>query len=179
MAPTPPNTASRLKVKYTGPLGSHVMTFHGDIGVSAADLAGDVADVIDLFGPLQYSGTAWESAEYSAEGASFSLPYVDWVPIIVSNPYGPDASASPSRFLQFGGRSAGTGVRVKLYLYETHFQTRQDMRWNAGESATVDAVITELNSVSSNIASIDGQNVSWYSYANVGENAYLTHKARS
>lgn len=179
MAAVNPFTTSRLRVKYTGPFGSHVMTFHGGVGITADDLAGDALDVITQMLVMQYPSTVWESAEYSAPLATFSLPYVDWVPQGGAGGAAPTASSSPATFIQFGGRAIGTGVRVKLYLFEVDMPYRNDMRYNAGEDARVDSVITELNSASCDVATVDGQKPSWYTYANVGQNDYLTHKART
>jgi len=179
MAPTDPNTAPRLRVTYTGPFGTHTMLFHGNLGTDAGDLAGDVSDFIDQAKELQYDGTVWSTAEFADEGSNLFFAYPGWTPITSTTGNDPGVASSPSAFVQFGGRDASSGTRVKLYLFEVTQQATQTMRINAGESALVDAVITELKSVDNNIANIAGRTPIWYSYANVGQNDFLTHKARS
>lgn len=178
MAPVDPTTTQRLKVQYIGPFGTHTMLFHAQTGITVGEFVGDVADFIDVAKNIQYDGTVWGSAEYAAAGSAIFLPYAAWVPFTSASGADPDDDSAPSTFLQFGGRTSGTGVRVKLYLFEVAAQTRNDMRYDPGESALVDAIVAELQSVDNNIGAIDGGTPAWKSYVNVGENDFLTHRAR-
>lgn len=179
MAPVVPTTTNRLKVHYSGPFGEHTMLFHGATGTTAEDLAGDVADFIDQAVALQYSDVVWDTAEYAAAGSNIFLPYAAWTPINGTTAITPNPLSAPSAFCQFGGRAFGSGVRVKLYLFEVWTAGRDNMRILAGEEAGVDAVIAELSSVDNQIAAIDGETPVWKTYANVGQNDHLTRKARS
>jgi hypothetical protein len=67
---------------------------------------------------------------------------------------------------------------VKLYLFETVEKGNEDMRLLRADSADVDAVLDVLDAFENTISTISGQVPVWYQYANLGQNDYLTHKAR-
>src|SRR3569623_185473 len=178
MAPINPTTTMRIRAHYVGPLGSHTMLFHAQDGIDRAEFIGDVQDAIDQMVARQYGTTSWNTAEFADAGESLFFPMDEWTPIASASGISPGTGSPPSAFLQFGGRTTGFGVRVKLYLFETYLAPTQNMRYTAGEAAVVDSVITELRSVDNNIGAINGGAVVWYTYANTGQNDYLTHKAR-
>ena len=178
MAPTDPNTAPRMRVKYTGPFGTHVQLLHGNLGTTAADLAGDIADYIDQVVAVQFNDVVWDTAEFADEGSPLFFPYGAWTPINGTSGENPGPGNGPSAFIQFGGRDSSSGTRVKLYVFETFVLPNDAMRIPSADSPQVAGVIDELNSVDNNIANIAGRTPIWYQYANLGENDYLTHKAR-
>lgn len=179
MAPIDPTTTWRYKVEYTGPAGTHHALFHGLLdGGALADLRGDVADYVDLATALQWNGTVWSSAQYAIPGNAFFSDDPDWDPITASTAASYTSGSNPSTFLNFVGREIGGPVRAKLYLFETFLVGDNNLRYLAGEVAGVDAVITELNSVDSSLCSIAGNLITWKTYANLGFNDYLTHRAR-
>jgi len=179
MAPTPPDTAKRGKVHYTGPFNSHTMLFHFAAATSDATVASTIATIVSLMSELQWNATTWDVLEIAAAGSSLFFPYGAWTPIVASTSNTIDASSKPSVFYNWGARSVTTGKRAKWYLFETAGTGRNDMRWNGGESALFDDVTTAFESASPPLTAIDGTNINFYSYVNVGENDYLTHKARS
>lgn len=178
MAPINPTTTLRIRAHYSGPYGDHTMLFHGIAGATLTELVSDVADFASLVGPLQFQGTSWSTAEYANPGSTLFLPVPGWVAINDSSTNDAGPNDSPSRFLNWVGRDTSVGTRVKLYLFETYATAKSDMRWNAGESTAVDAVTDLLNNEASKIGNIAGRIPVWNDYANVGENDYLTHKAR-
>ncbi len=173
-----PTTARRYKVTYAGPFGVHTMLFHNRASDTLENLRGDVSDVIDQMLPLTYDGTTFNKAEYAVPGSTFFVIDSEWVTKTRTGGVDPDINAAPSTFIQWGGRSPEDGVRTKLYLFETPILPRDDMRYGPGENADVDQVITELNSVDTELSTVSGSGVVWYNYANVGQNDYLTHRAR-
>ena len=180
MAVVNPLTTWRLKAQYEGPFGRHTMLFHGQLSDTSVDnLVGDVQDFIDQAVGLQWQGTVWDVAEVAPPTVAFFSPLVDWEAISSTSGFDGTTDHAPSAFVQFGGRSITTGVRVKLYLFETYVQPDANMRKNASELAAVGNVITELNSAENEISAVDGTLVNWKTYANLGQNDHLTHKARS
>lgn len=179
MAPVDPTTTIRLKVHYTGPLGSHHMLFHGEVDQTAVDLVGDVADFVDLVSVLQFQGTVWDTAELAEAGSALFFPTSIWDTITGASGINPSGGSSPSAFFQIGGRDSTAGTRVKLYVFETFVTPNATMRISAGANASVDAIITELASIDNTISNIAGRVPEWYTYVNVGENDHLTHKART
>lgn len=178
MAPTPPNTALRMKIHYTGFFGTHVMLFHGKTGTTLATLAASVHNIVNLMKDACWDQTTFNTAEYSEPGSSIFLPYAPWVPVTTGSEYAPQSTDSPSAFVQFGGRSMSTGKRAKWYLFNTRIRDNSKMRVRLGANGAVDGVIAALDIESGVIAAIDGTTLGIYAYANVGQNDYLTHKAR-
>jgi hypothetical protein len=179
MAPVNPLTTYRYKVTYAGPGGTHTALFHGELdGGSIADLRGDVADYVDQAKQMQWSGTVWASAQFAVPGDAFFTDDPDWAPITAATAASYTTSSNPSMFLNFVGREISGPVRVKLYLFETFLVGDNQMRFQVGDVAGIDAIITELNSVDNQICSIAGNLVTWKTYANLGSNDYLTHRAR-
>lgn len=154
------------------------MLFHGKTGTTLSELVADVTDVITAMNALQWESTTWPTAEWAAAGSGIFLPVSGWTAIDDASTNTPTTDSSPSRFLNWCGRDTTVGTRVKLYLFETYASPKQDMRWNAGESTQIDAVTDLLNDEASHIGNVAGRIPVWNDYANVGENDYLTHKAR-
>jgi len=178
MSPVNPTTTHRIKAFYTGPFGRHSMLFHGGPEGTLDDLEGAVAEIVDKMIVVQYDGTVWDRVEHAAAGSNLFFPSDTWTPQTSASTIDPGATSSPSTFLQWGGRSPTSGVRAKWYLFETIGTQDQNMRVNDGESAPLDAVTDEFTSQSSFVGAIDGTAVTMYTYINIGQNDYLTHKAR-
>jgi hypothetical protein len=178
MAAVDPTTTVRVRAHYSGPLGNHTMLFHGQGGSPAADVIANVREVISLMTVLQYQDTVWDTAEVAEAGVNLFFPVVGWVAIVTTSTNDPDANSDPAKFLEFGGRDNSSGTRKKLYLFETYATTKSDMRWNAGEAAPIDDVIDALTAAPDCGANVAGRTVIWYTYANVGSNDYLVHRAR-
>jgi len=178
LTPVNPTTTLRIRAHYTGPFGDHTMLLHAVLGATLSEFQSAVATLIVLFQPLQWDGTTWPTAEFASPGSNIFLPVRAWTPIYQSSTITPDYNACPSMFLNWAGRDTTVGTRVKLYLFETYINIRKDMRWNHGENSVVDAVVDALNDESSVIGNIAGRIPVWNNNGIVGENAYLTHKAR-
>lgn len=178
MSVTPRNTALRLKVHYQGPFGAHTMLFHGQTGTTAAELVASAQNIINLMKDACWDGTTFNVAEISQPGSDIFTIYPAWVPKVASNGIAPNAVSSPSTFLQFGGRSTSTGKRAKWYLFECREQPSQKMRYQLGQNGRVDGILAALDNEAGVIAAVDGTEVVPYRYANVGENDFLTHRAR-
>lgn len=178
MAPTDPTTALRMKVHYSGIFGAHVMLFHGQTGVALAALAASVANIINQMKDACWDQTRFDVAEYSNPGSNIFLPYAPWTPVQSASTFAPQLGDAPSAFVQFGGRSTSTGKRAKWYLFNSRIPDNFKMRVPLGSVGAVDGVIAALDNESGVIGAIDGSELGIYKYANVGQNDYLTHKAR-
>lgn len=176
MAPADPTATMRLKVKYNGPFGTHTLLLHAKDGVSSTTFIADAIALLNQLAKLLYSTAAFTDALLALAGSDI-FNAITFSGIASTGPTVPDINSSPSTFIQFGGRSTD-GKRVKLYLFESGFLPRADMRYQAGENADLDDTVALLNDPSSSIATITGENPIWYNYVNVGQNDYLTHKAR-
>lgn len=178
MSPTPPNTTSRYKVHYTGPFGSHTMLFHGVTGVTQAELRAGVAAIVNDMSGQTWNTTTFNSAEFSAAGSSFFTLDAEWDAITRTSATNPGVNDAPSHFVQYGGRTPSTGKRAKFYLFESTLRDNDTMRYTVADDADVAAIVSEFISQNAVVGAIDGNALAYYGYANVGQNDYLTHKAR-
>jgi len=179
MAPIPRDTTDRLKVAYTGPWGSHEMTFHAQAATDPADFIAGVRNVLADMVVFMWDDASFTGAELAAAGSTLFFPVLGWSPITSTSGLAPaSGSDGPGLFVQFGGRGAD-GVRVKLYLFETAVRPNDDMRIQAAASANIESVIDALQTSGNFIGSISGQAPVWAEYANIGFNDYLVAQARS
>jgi len=178
MAPVDPNTTSRLKVHYTGPFGQHDMLFHAVSLVARATLVTSVRNVLTVMVGLCWNTTSFDGAEFSSAGSNLFFPQTDWVAITRTSATNPAATDAPSHFTQFGARSEVDGRRAKWYLFEDALRDTVDMRYSVAENSDVADVIEAFEAENTVIGSISGTPLSWYQYANVGQNDYITHRAR-
>ena len=178
MAPTPPNTTFRAKLGYSGPYGAHTMLVHGFIGATIEDMRPGLIAFVNALANFQYNTVVWDTLQYAEAGVNFFTEDIAWEPVDVGGAAGPSASDVPSRFVNFVGRSPSTAKRVKYHLFETYMNGDNNMRLTPAENANVGAVLDVLNDLDYFFDAIDGTPVVFKNYANLGQNDYLTHRAR-
>jgi len=178
MAPVPPQTTVRIRVRQIGPRGTHRMLFHGTTGADPGQLAVAVRAVLTQMADCCYSGTIFQDAEIGLAGQTFFNPFPSFAPIQAPNTFVPTATDPTGVYGNFVGRSANTGVRVRLFLYNFAFKLRDDMRYELGEQTAIDQVIAQLKLEDASIGAIDGSEVIWKDYCNVGVNDYWTRRDR-
>jgi hypothetical protein len=178
MPPANPTATSRLKVHYTGPFGQHDMLFHAVSLVARATLVASVRNVLTVMVGLCWNTTSFDGAEFAAAGSNLFFPETPWTPITRTSATNPAATDAPSHFTQFGARSGVDGRRAKWYLFEDTLRDTADMRFSIAESADVADVVAAFEAEATVIGSITGTTLNWYQYANVGQNDYITHRAR-
>ena len=178
MTPTPPNTVARLKVHYHGPFGIHTMLFHARTGMGDIDFGTAVHNIVIAMVGATWNGTVFDRAEFAAAGSNIFVPDPSWAPVARLSATNPPATAAPSHFAHFGGRSPTTGKRAKWYLFEDTLGDTADMRLSSAENADVSAIVSAIIAANEQVGAIDGSAITPYAYANVGQNDYITHKAR-
>jgi hypothetical protein len=122
--------------------------------------------------------TSWVGADYFPDGNNASQPVSGWVPIVNTTSSAPSADAAPSQFYNLVGRGSTTARRVKYYIFETAFEPNVAMRYTTAQSPSVEDLVDYLNSVASLETTIAEDKPFWKPYANVGQNDFLTHRAR-
>jgi hypothetical protein len=154
------------------------MLFHGGTEDTAASLRAVVEPVIEAMSGACWNTTSFHTGEFAEAGSPFFFPDAGWTTITRTSATNPGAEDSPSQFLQWGGRSSNDGTRVKLYLFEQVYKGSADMRFSYAENADVAAVLDVLNAFENTVSTISGAIPTWYNYANLGQNDYITHKSR-
>jgi hypothetical protein len=154
------------------------MLFHAQTGEGDATFRTDVLNVILAMSGACWNGTTFDRAEFAAAGSSIFSEDPGWSVVTRTSSTNPGAGDAPSHFAQFGGRSPSTGKRAKWYLFEDALGDTADMRFSVGESADVSDIVDAIEAGAATIGAIDGTPIGVYQYANVGQNDYLTHRAR-
>jgi hypothetical protein len=121
--------------------------------------------------------TVIESVDFAASGSHVSTPVS--MPDFVGQTYGSGTGDNIGRtqYINAIGRSGG-GRRVRVAFFGTNVND-ETFRFNAGENAQVDAIITALEGNSVDLVAIDGIEPIWKSYMNAGFNAHWQRAARS
>src|SRR5215207_569859 len=172
MAPLPPNSTPRFRVKYTNVAHQHTMEIRSH---ESPSIVGDlVNDLFTEMSPLLFP-TVIDSLEFAADNSNIFNPVTAGV---VGNTYG---SGSPfvqnaAWFISYIGRTSG-GRRVRLYFFGVS-QLGVDYRFPAAENADVDATRAVLGAAGGEIVGIDDLVPVWKSYANAGVNAYWQRNLR-
>lgn len=173
-----PNLTVRYKVFYTGPFGRHVLLLRFAPGTTMATARNRSNAIIEAMAPFTWDGTNFDTAEYCPAGGSVFNADPDWEPVVSDTPNTAGPTSSPSRFLQWGGRDS-EGFRAKWYLFECATGPRSNMRVTPAQDAQIGVVIDALSYPIDPVVTAGGGVADLKGYANIGDNDYLTHKARS
>lgn len=154
------------------------MLFHGTTGADSVQLSIAVRAVIQEMAQCCYADTVFQDAEFALPGQNFFSPFGAWLPVTAPATFVPTNTDPSGIYGNFVGRSATTGVRVRLFLFNFAFTLRDDMRYETGEQLALDEVVAKLQENDDSIGAIDGSQVFWKNYVNVGVNDYWTRRDR-
>jgi len=175
MAPLATNLTDRYKLGYEGDFGRHVCMFRFAPGTDEGTARAEITDFVTAIKPLYNTGHTFNVLSKSAANSSLFFP-IQWTPIAGTG----TAVLTPEqypRFLSYIGRTT-LGRRVRLTLFGANVGITTDYRITGNESAPVAAGWNQLQAVISVQVGIDGAPIQWYSFANVGYNAYFQRKQR-
>lgn len=182
MAPLPVNQTGRYWVDYIANGREHSVMFRypGDEldGAPTTAFIAAVSDFLQAMEPFMPTDWTITGARASAPGTAISLPVDEPAAVtgvVVTNP-----GEGPS-FITFVGRTSG-GRRSRLTLLGAGTSPAQeqsnyvDYRLTAAENSTFATARAQL--VEIGLVGIDELPVTWYTYANMGYNAYWQRQMR-
>jgi len=178
------NYTARIRLQYQSLERTHKILWRVNSVSEGALVAGanELANFLNALNPLRFTDWSEVGWEWSAQGDTFFVPFtpgsvIDPGEATVSGNY--DANT----FLGFQGISS-LGNRASLFVYGVKVLPQtgvagasDDYRIYSNENADILAAVSELNTAVINCA-IDGNNVTWKAYANIGYNAYWQRKSR-
>lgn len=180
MAPLPVNNTGRLFVDYIANGRQHTAQFrYGGSGEPPASFLEDVDAIIAAAGPFMPLDWTFVESRYVPSGGTFSLP-AEYVPEDMTGTIAVSAAEAPA-FVSAIGRSLG-GRRVRVYFLGAGYSpagnegNASDYRVTTTESAPALALVEAL--AASELVGIDGFNVGWKSYLNLGYNGYWQREVR-
>jgi len=177
MAPLPVNSTARLFVDYTTCGEDHTVMCRFGASSSAGDAMTVVAAWLDALESLLYDIDIL-GARVSDLGSSVSYP-VTWTGAAA---YGSGAGANTdsASYLDFVGRGIG-GRRARMAVFGSKNYrdgANDDFRITPADAAAIGDALTALRAGSDVPITIDGDDVNWQDYANVGVNAYWRNHMR-
>lgn len=175
MAPLPSNNTGVVFLDYGIGGENHTMQMRYGDSSSSVDIMGIMDEFLTALGTGIYEITIL-GARHRAKDADITLP-VTWTGEAT---YGEDTAdhANSAWYLDFIGRSvAGRRARVSLFGSKSFEDNiNHDYRLDLA-GGTLDAW-TVLDSAADMLCAIDGEAIVWYTYLNVGVNAYWRNKIR-
>lgn len=172
MAPLPPDSTGRFKVKYE--VGGHQHDFQIRATISPSDLGTLVGSFLTALSGAIRTLTV-STVEFAASGTDIFLPVTSGIEGGVYGAGTGDPVNAPN-FLGFVGRSA-SGRRWHMDVFGA-VQLGEDYRFNPGEDSDIDAGVAILQGAHPDILGIDNTPVTVYSYVNVGVNAHWQRALR-
>lgn len=180
-----PDFTARLKVAYRANGKNHKVQFRAADAATAGGIA-FTGLVTDFFITLtSFMPTDWVvlGASVAEVGSSVFLPLA--IPPVAPTATGTlgGLADSPQFLTAVGLTSAGSSARLYLIGAAVSADSSgnySDYRVTPSEVVSVGAIISALNDlVTGGMVGNDGNPITWYSYLNVGYNAYWQRKARS
>lgn len=178
MAPLPANSTAVLFIDYEDAFASHQFQVRCT-AVAGLDIARQsVTNFLNALQPIRSAQWVLTGARFRETGSNITLP-VEQPAMAAGSAATPVAEQAP-RFVSWIGRGATSGRRVRVYLYGLTIGLQPDYRFTPSENATLNAARAALQAASANGAFITagGDTPTWYTYANLGYNAYWQRERR-
>jgi len=187
MADFAPSFTARYKLRYSSLSHTHVEMWRIARGAGATGLSNmilKVAAFLNTVTAARYTDFTLLSATYAPEDSDIFLAAA--LPSGVSAgtvavPANPLSQSTLS--LSFVGRSLA-GQKARMFLYgcdlspEVASASLDNFRVTSAENGAILNAIAVLNNGSPNIVASDGNNVTWYAYANTKYNDFWVRKSR-
>jgi hypothetical protein len=172
MAPLPPNSTARYKFHYTTVGRSHTAELRSTVSPAVAGLLFD--NIVQALNTAVH-GAVMDFTEFAASGSNVFNPVTTG---FEGTTWGSGAGLvrDVPKYFNFIGRSAG-GRRCRLTIFGGIAEA-VDYRYLAGESPLIDAAVAALVAGGPNVLAIDGLQVVWKSYVNVGWNSHWQREVR-
>lgn len=175
LPPLPESNTARLFVHYTHENVEHEVQVRPITSTNIPALANWFQNWLTENSGLFGTGTQFDSAQFAAQNSNIRNP-IAWSPVTGTG----TATSDPARFSRtasFVGRGSD-GRKVRLFFYGTIFGPDNTYRVLSGESAVLDAAITDLNNLASKPGTITGAAPVWKPYANIRNNGYWQTRLR-
>lgn len=176
MAPLDPNSTFRLKVEYQNAVASHTWMLRlpsvDEVADAEALVTAVTTDLDTLFAFSEVTSVQFAPA---ASDIFLDLPSST----LLGTSWGAGAATPEinAQQLRFQGRTS-TGRRYFFELFG-YKGVLSDFRLLSSESEPVEAAVATLNGAAGTIVGIDGNNITWKTYANVKANDHWVKEARN
>jgi hypothetical protein len=184
MAPLPPNNTDRIYLDYTSNNVGHTLILR------PYAFTGENSDYADawatVFSQVKLATDSFYGARFQAAGTNFSLP-IEFaeVPGTLGGEttlWSQDPESAQMSFV-FRGLDTGRRGRIELFTPVALTPWPTDNRYNPGDQSTVDALRADVQELGVStgdfpLASIGGDPVNIYSYANIRLNGYWQTRQR-
>lgn len=176
MAPLPDNNTKTYFLDYEGPMGAHTIQMRTTDATADNNAVTVLSQLATFLAEQMYSTVTFTGVRVRQRNQNFSLPVSGWESITGELP-GTLAQENYPKFVSFIGRSNG-GRRVSIQVYGTNLLVTTDYRLSVVEVPWVSTILSFLEPLTGSFLGIDGGQVTWKGYANMGYNAYFQRKRR-
>lgn len=179
-----PTFTSRIYVQYSslGKIHTLSLRYEDADDPPRSDIQDGLIAFLNSTAPWRFEDWTVLETSYSLAGSSVRIPFILPDPITEG-----EATLLPTSYrpvyASFVGKSSA-GARTGCYLYGIGLDPAKptedalmDYRLTGAEDATTATIIATL-SACPGLVSIDGLDVNWRNYVNLGFNAYYQRKAR-
>lgn len=175
MAPLPPDSTARVRIKYHVCGRDHVAQIRYKAPNTVADVLSEFNDLITIVG-AQFFATVMVGVTAAAEGSNIFNPVEDEA--LSGWGSGAGTPAQTANMFDFVGRSVD-GRRVRFDLFGSQAEKSGDTYRESGTaSSVVNDAVSLLNDAEGTFLSINGFQPIWANYVNLGPNAYWRNKIR-
>lgn len=170
LPPLPFNNTDIAWLKYTSCGIQHELMFRQPAATPQGDIIANAVALANAVKSLLPSADAFIGLRHQDSGSNLSFPLA-WTSIA-----GTGAAFSENddkaKFLALAGRSL-SGYRCRITLFTPHLSDSYQYRYNAGT-----ALNTAVQAMEPPAVAIDGNEVIWHAYSNIGYNAYWQRRLR-
>lgn len=175
MTPLPSNNTAVLFVDYATSGEQHTMQLRYGESSTAVDAMTVLNDFLTALEP-SFTTIEINGARNRAEGSTITLPLAWTGDPSFGGP--PGVHSQSAWYLDFIGRSIA-GKRVRLTVFGCkQMEDAGENDYRVPASGNVLDAIEVLRAASDVLVAIDGEEIIWYDYANIGVNAYWRNHIR-
>lgn len=176
LPPLPFNNTDIAWLKYTSYGVQHEIMFRQPSATPQADIIANAVDLANALKAYIPSADAFIGLRHQDSGSNLSFPLA-WTAISGTGAT-PTEFDDKAKFVSVVGRSLG-GYRCRMTLFTPYPSDNGGYRVPAGNGGVYQAMLDAVQAMEPAAVAIDGQEVIWNQYTNVGYNAYWQRELRN
>lgn len=175
LTPLPINNTDRAWLKYTSMGKEHEICFRFPSTTAQATIVSTLATFAGSAKALLPTTDSFTGLRHADSGSNLSFPLA-WTPVT-----GTSANAveldDVAHFISMTGRSLG-GYRCRVTLFVPSIGDIYNFRTTAGANGQAAIFDSAVKAITPALVAVDGANVIWNGYVNIGYNAYWQRQVR-
>lgn len=176
LPPLPANNTDRAWLSYTFGGKKHDICFRVPAATTQATVITMATALANALKPSIPSSDSFTGLKHQDSGSILTFP-------LAFTPIGGTGSVSPNdtdkaQFVALSGRSLG-GYRCRITFFTHNWGETTDFRLPTSTAGAPTQLYSAVTGMTPQLVAIDGQDVIWNGYVNVGYNAYWQRQLRA